>query len=112
MPLYLLNLPIPENARGHDADLAFAASSAEGFAEELQDALSSGRLFERWKSKQPDPDAVPDSLGATDPDASVSGKQQHLAILLEARTELPGEIVRHRMRLLAGSHWTLNDVRR
>lgn len=111
MPLYLLNLPNPEHARGDDAELAFTAASAEGFAEELQDALSNDRFFERWKAKQPDADAVPDSLGAVDRDATVSGKQQHLAILLKARTTLPGEIIRHRMRLLAGSHWTLNDVR-
>mgnify|MGYP001484284706 CR=1 FL=1 len=111
MPLYLLNLPNPEHARGDDAELAFTASSADSFAEQLQDALSSDQLFKRWKAKQADPDAVPDSLGAIDTDAVVSGKQQHLAILLQARTHLPGEILKHRMRLLAGSHWTLNDVR-
>lgn len=112
MPLYLLNLPEPDLARGDDPDLAFAAAGPDAFAAALQDALRHDRLFERWKAKQADPDAVPEALGVTDPAASVTGKQQHLAILLEARTTLPGEVVKHRMRLLAGSGWTLNDVRR
>lgn len=111
MPSYLLNLPDPELARGDDPKLSFTAEGPDGLAAELQDALRSDALFQRWKAMQPDPDAVPDALGATDPAATVSGKQQHLEILLTARTSLSGEIVRHRMRLLAGKHWTLNDVR-
>lgn len=111
MPLYLLNLPDPEKARGEDPQLSFSAEGPDGLAAELQHALRTDVLFERWKATQPDPDAVPEALGATDPAASVSGKQQHLEILLQARTTLGGEIVRHRMRLLAGRNWTLNDVR-
>ena len=111
MPSYLLNLPEPEHARGDDAQLSFKAESPDGFAAELEQALRTDALFERWKAMQPDPDAVPEHLAAVDPAASVTGKQQHLEILLTARTTLSGEIVRHRMRLLAGKHWTLNDVR-
>lgn len=111
MPLYLLNLPDPNAARGPDAALSFSASSPDGFAGELENALRTHALFEQWARQQPDPDAVPESLAETDPQATVTGKQQHLAILLEARTSLPGDVVRHRMRLLAGSNWTLNDVR-
>jgi hypothetical protein len=103
MPLYLLNLPEPEKARGPDADLSFSASSPDGFASELAEALRGDGLFQRWKAKQPDPDSVPESLGATDPGA--------MSVLLEARTALPGDVLRQRMRLLAGGHWTLNDVR-
>ena len=29
----------------------------------------------------------------------------------QQRTSLPGEILRHRLRLLAGSRWELRDVR-
>jgi hypothetical protein len=111
MPMYLLNLPEPEKARGPDGDLSFTASSPDGFAGELAEALRSDGLFQRWKAKQPDPDSVPESLGATDPGASVTGKQQHMSILLEAKTALPGDVLRQRMRLLAGGNWTLNDVR-
>lgn len=111
MPLYLINLPDPDAARGGDSAFAFTAASPDGFASELQDALRGDGLFQRWRNAQPDPDAVPDSLAAADPGAQVTGRQQHLAILLEAKTDLPGEVLRHRMRLLAGSGWTLNDVR-
>jgi hypothetical protein len=111
MPLYLLNLPDPDAARGADRSFAFTAAGPEGFADELQAALRSDTLFQRWRAAQPDPDAVPESLAATDPNAQVIGRQQHLAVLLEARTTLSGEVLRHRMRLLAGGGWTLNDVR-
>ena len=111
MPLYLLNLPEPEQARGADPTLAFSSDSAEGFAAELQAALREDGLFQRWKAKQPDPDVVPDALGATDPAASVSGSQAHLKIHLRANTSLPGDVLKHRLRLLAGANWTLSDVR-
>ncbi|MBN8882526.1 MAG: hypothetical protein J0H73_09445 [Salana multivorans] len=55
---YHISLPDPSKARGNDPDLSFHSQGAAGFAEELQDALRSGTLFERWKAKQPDPDAV------------------------------------------------------
>ncbi len=111
MPRYLLVLSDPENARGADPQFAFRASGADGFAAELQDALRGDGLFQRWKAAQDDPDAVPDSLAATDPGATVTGEQQDLKIRLEADTSLPGEVLKHRLRLLAGSAWTLNDVR-
>jgi hypothetical protein len=111
MPLYLLNLPEPELARGADPALSFASDSAEGFAAELQAALRGDGLFERWKAAQPDPEAVSDALAATDPQATVTGSQAHLKILLKASTSLPGEVLKHRLRLLAGNNWSLADVR-
>lgn len=111
MPMYLLNLPDAEQARGSDPELSFTAVSPDGLAAELQEALRGDGLFQRWKAKQDDPDAVPDGLAAVDPDASVSGSQVHMAVRLRAQTSLPGEVLKQRLRLLAGSHWTLNDVR-
>lgn len=108
---YYLTLPEPEKARGADPDLAFTSVSADGFADELQAALRSDDLFRRWAGKQPDPDAVPAGLGAVDANATVSGRQRHLKMDLEVVTALPGDILRHRLRLLAGSNWTLNDVK-
>ena len=87
------------------------ANGAAGFAEQLQDALRSPALFERWRASQPDPDQVDPEMGAVDPDAVVSGQQQDLRINLVATTRLPGDIFNHRMRLLAGNHWELRDVR-
>ncbi len=112
MPVkYSIALPNPSLARGADPDLSFSANGAETFAEQLQDALRSPALFERWRDRQPDPDQVDPALGAVDPQAVVNGKQQDLRISLVATTSLPGEIFKQRMRLLAGSHWELRDVR-
>lgn len=111
MTTYYITLPDPAKARGADPDLAFKSQSAGGFASDLQDALASTTLFEKWKAKQPDPDAVPAQWGVTDPNATVTGSQDDLQIKLEARTTIKGEILKERLRLLAGPHWTLRDVR-
>jgi hypothetical protein len=92
------------------ASLAFHSAGAEGFAEELQAALRTPALFERWRDMQDDPDGVEASLGAVDPAAVVTGEQDDLSIRLQATTVLRGEVFKHRLRLLAGSHWELRDV--
>ena len=51
------------------------------------------------------------NLGATDPQAMVTGEQSDLRINLKATTSLPGDLFKQRLRLLAGSHWELRDVR-
>lgn len=107
---YHLRLPDPALARGPIPALAFQSSGAEGLAEELQNALRSTSLFKRWKALQDDPDAVSDGLGVCDPAAVVIGEQDDLSVRLEATTVLPGEVFKHRLRLLAGSHWELRDV--
>ena len=111
MPRYLIRLPEPARARGNEPSLAFTANGAEAFAEQLQDALATDSLFERWRMLQREPDEVDPSLGATDPGATVSGVQQDLHVDLVADTRIPGEILKQRLRLLAGSHWELRDVR-
>jgi hypothetical protein len=107
---YYLRLPDAKLARGPDASLAFRSESAEGFAEELQSALRTPALFERWKQTQDDPDAVNASLGAVDPQARVTGEQVDLHVDLVATTSLPGSVFKHRLRLLAGANWQLRDV--
>ena len=49
-------------------------------------------------------------LGAVDPDAVVAGQQDDLSILLVARSSIPGHVLKHRLRLLAGGAWELRDV--
>jgi hypothetical protein len=110
MPRYYITLPNPAKARGSDPALAFTAFGAEGFAEQLQTALTGAGLFERWRAKQEDPDDVNDAMAATDPSATVIGKQHDLKIDLVVNTTLPGEVLRQRLRLLAGSGWQLRDV--
>ena len=107
---YYLSLPDPQLARGGNAAFAFDAHGADAFAEQLQQALRSDRLFQRWRNAQDDPDAVDDALGATDPQATVSGQQRDLRIDLVATTSIPGSVLKHRLRLLAGNGWELRDV--
>ncbi|HVI25312.1 MAG TPA: hypothetical protein VM576_03845 [Xanthomonadaceae bacterium] len=111
MPIrYHLTLSDPERARGADPALAFRSQGAEGLAAELQQALRTDALFERWRAQQEEPDDVDPALGATDPAATVRGEQHDLHVELVAVTALPGSILRHRLRLLAGDGWSLRDV--
>ena len=107
---YYLRLPEPAKARGSDVTLAFKSEGAEGLAAELQQALRGGELFQQWRVRQEDPDAVDALLGATDADASVRGEQHNLAIDLVVTTSLSGSVFKHRLRLLAGNGWELRDV--
>ena len=108
---YYLTLPDPQRARGSDPDLAFDAHGADAFAEQLQAALRTDVLFARWRARQPDPDAVDPSFATTDPDAIVTGDQRDLRIDLVVDTVIPGSVLKQRMRVLAGSGWSLTDVR-
>jgi hypothetical protein len=108
---YYIRLPDGAAARGSDPELSFTAHGADGFAEQLQQAMRTTEIFDRWRGAQDEPDEVDVSLGASDPNAVVSGEQHDLSIDLALTTTLPGEIVRHRLRLLAGSGWTLTDVK-
>lgn len=110
MPRYYITLPNPSTARGTDPTLAFTAHGADGFAEQLQTALTGTGLFERWRAKQKDLDDVNDAMAATDPSATVKGEQHDLKIDLVVNTVLPSEVLRQRLRLLAGSGWQLRDV--
>lgn len=108
---YYLSLPDPSCARGSEPDLAFQAQGADALAQELQDALRADALFQRWRDSQDDPDAVDPALGATDPAATVSGSQDHQRVDLLATTSISGAVLKHRLRLLAGSGWELRDVK-
>lgn len=107
---YYITLPDGQRARGSDPALSFTSQSAQGFADELQRALRSDELFERWRRQQDDPDQVDPALGATDPAATVEGKQDDLHIDLVVTSSIPGDILKQRLRLLAGRGWELNDV--
>ncbi|GAA5003261.1 hypothetical protein FNZ56_08200 [Pseudoluteimonas lycopersici] len=107
---YFLRLPDTAHARGGDPELAFRSQSAEGMATELQEALRSDALFQRWRARQDDPDGVDPTLGATDPGASVQGSQHDLHVELVATTSLSGNLLKQRLRWLAGSGWELRDV--
>ncbi|MCE7032996.1 hypothetical protein LY625_10290 [Lysobacter sp. GX 14042] len=107
---FYIHLPDAHRARGSDPELSFTAVSAEGFAAELQQALRSDALFERWRLKQDEPDEVDPALGATDPDATVTGRQDDLRMELIATTTLSGQLLQQRLRWLAGHAWELRNV--
>lgn len=106
---YYLSFPDPGALRAAGG-FAFRSQGADGLAEELQAALREDALFQRWRATQDDPDAVDPALGATDPAATVRGEQHDLKIDLVATTTIPGTILKHRLRLLAGQGWQLRDV--
>lgn len=107
---YYISLPDPARARGDDPALAFGSQGAEGLAAELQDALRSDSLFQRWRAGQQDPDEIDPALGATDDNATVHGTQHDLHIDLVVTTSLPSSVLRQRLGLLAGKGWQLRDV--
>ena len=107
---YYIHLPDAKLARGSDPGLSFTAVSAEGFAQELEQALRSDTLFGHWLAKQDEPDEVDPALGATDPNATVTGRQDDLRVELIATTTLPGQLLQQRLRWLAGSAWELRNV--
>jgi len=108
---FYLSIDDLAHARGTIGALSFQGDSPESFAAVLQSALRDSTLFERWRALQPDPDAVDPALGATDPAATVSAKQADLHADVQVTTRLPHAILRHRLNLLAGAHWTLRDVK-
>jgi hypothetical protein len=111
MATFHLRLPDPAKARGSDPALSFSAHGADGFAAELQQALATPALFERWRAMQDEPDEVDPELAEIDPQADVEGEQADLSILLRVRTRLGSRVLRQRLRWLAGNHWELRDVR-
>lgn len=112
MPVqYSISLPDPAAARGSDQSLSFNANGADAFAEQLQAALRTTSLFERWRAKQDEPDEVDPRLGLTDPAATVHGEQRDLRINLTVITSLPGDVFKQRLRWLAGHQWEMRDVR-
>ena len=107
---YLFSIDDLPKARGESHELSFQGGSPESFASMLQQALREPVLWERWRALQPDPDAVDPALGAYDPAAIATAQQADVHVSVEARSSLPHAVIKHRMTLLIGKHWTLRDV--
>jgi hypothetical protein len=110
---FYITLPDPEHARGGNAAVSFTAKGVDAFAEQLQHALSDRRFVEDWLAGMDEDgvDQIDPALLAIDAKAKVSGKLHGLGFMLVADTVLNGAAFKHRMRLLAGSHWQLVDVK-
>lgn len=110
---FYITLADPELARGEIAAFSFSAQSVQGIAGQLQNALSNKAYIQSWLASLEDDDAegVDPQLLAVDPRAEVTGAQHDLSFSLVADTTLNGAAFKHRMRLLAGNHWQLTDVK-
>ena len=108
---YFITIDDLPRARGESHELSFHGGSPESFAALLQDALRTPSLWERWRNMQPDPEAIDPMLGASDAAASVTAKQDDLHADVQVVTSLPHAILKHRLDLLIGKHWTLRDVK-
>ncbi|MFT3790741.1 MAG: hypothetical protein QM741_06625 [Rudaea sp.] len=107
---FFIVVPDLAKARGQVPSLSYSGHSAESFAAQLQAALREPTLWERWRSMQPDPDAVDPLLGASDAQATVEAHQSDLHCDAKITTLLPHAVLKHRLGLLIGSNWTLRDV--
>jgi hypothetical protein len=107
---YYLSVENLAKARGQISELSYQGNSPESLAAALQAALREPGLWERWRAAQPDPDAVDPALGASDPQATVRAAQSNLHTDVEVTTSLPHAILKHRLGLLIGAHWSLHDV--
>lgn len=109
---YFFRINNLEHAQGEDSELAFNGASPASFAEQFQRGLRQSDLFKRWRDKQEDPDAVPDELSPFDSQATVEAEGSDLHTDVTVTTDLPHQVVAHRLTLLVGRDWTLRDVRK
>jgi hypothetical protein len=110
---FYIALPNPKLAVGAKSEFSFSAHGVEEFAAQLQRALSNPDYIQSWLASLDKEDAefVNAELLAIDANANVSGIQHDLSFSLLANTTLNGSAFKHRMRLLAGNHWQLTDVK-
>ncbi len=107
---YMFSIDDLAKARGESHELSFQGDSSESFATLLQQSLREPVLWQRWKSMQPDPDAVDPALGQSDPTATVEAHQSDVHVSVTVVSSLPHAVIKHRMTLLIGRHFTLRDV--
>jgi hypothetical protein len=110
---FYITLPSPKLAVGAKSEFSFSAHSVEEFAAQLQRALCNEAYIQSWLASldEDDAESVAADLLAIDAHAKVTGTQHDLSFSLLANTTLNGAAFKHRMRLLAGSHWQLTDVK-
>jgi hypothetical protein len=110
---FYISLPEPAKAHGAIASLSFSANGGEAFAEQLQAALADPAYAQRWLAtlNPDDVERVDPALLAVDARAKVDFVLHGLGFLLIADTAINGTAFKHRMRLLAGHHWQLTDVK-
>ena len=107
---YMFSIDDLPKARGESHELSFHGESAGSFAALLQESLREPSLWRKWKAMQADPDAVDPALGASDPRATAEAHQSDVHVSVTVASSLPHAVIKHRLTLLIGRHWTLRDV--
>lgn len=108
---YYLSIADLKSAAGEDSRFAYDGAGPNDFAAALQQALRGDDFFQRWRAAQAEPDAVDESLGASDAQAQVTARVADLHTEVDLITDLPMAVVRHRLQLLIGKSWQLRDMR-
>ena len=107
---FFLSIDDLSAARGDSSDLSFQGTSPDSVAAALTDALREPTLWKRWQNMQDDPDDVDHEMGASDPNATVEAELQGSHCRVRVVTTLPHAVLKHRLTLLVGRHWSLHDV--
>ena len=109
---YYLGIDDLAQARGPIESLRYDGAGPNDFAAALTEAMRSPQLFEHWRALQEEPDEVDPALGVTDASAEARASVDDMQrVDVDLVTSLPMSVVRHRLNLLIGSHWTLRDMR-
>ena len=110
---FYITLPNPKLALGSNSQFSFSAHGVEEFTAQLQRALSDSAYIQSWFNHLDSEDAenVSPDLLEIDNSAKVTGEQHDLSFSFVINTQLNGAALKHRMRMLAGSHWQLTDVK-
>ncbi|HET6552148.1 MAG TPA: hypothetical protein VFG49_01305 [Dyella sp.] len=108
---YYLSIADLAQARGPVPSLSYDGAGPNDFAAALQESLRTATLFQRWRAMQDEPDDVDPALAVTDPSATVMAEVHDLRTDVDLITDLPMNVVRHRLNLLIGPSWQLRDMR-
>ena len=109
---YYLGIDDLAQARGPIESLRYEGAGPNDFAAALTEAMRSPQLFEHWRALQEEPDEVDPALGVTDAAAEARATVDDMQrVDVDLVTSLPMSVVRHRLNLLIGKHWSLRDMR-
>lgn len=109
---FYLSIDDLAQARGPIESLCYEGAGPNDFAAALTEAMRSPQLFEHWRALQEEPDEVDPALGVTDAAAEARATVDDMQrVDVDLVTSLPMSVVRHRLNLLIGKHWSLRDMR-
>lgn len=109
---YYLAIDDLAQTRGPIESLRYDGAGPNDFAAALTEAMRSPKLFAQWRALQEEPDEVDPALGVTDAAAEAHATVDDMQrVDVDLVTSLPMSVVRHRLNLLIGKHWSLRDMR-